>query len=113
MVFKGTLRVVKNMTKGYSGAEVKVREATDSENVIPNGAQMSELAEMSYDEYALPLTLPLSPTRPTRRYSQDFVDIVNMLDERLNDKGKYWHVYKVCRTPTSSATDLNMSSHLS
>lgn len=35
----------------------------------------------------------------TRRYSQDFVDIVSMLDKRLNDKGKYWrHVYKVCST---------------
>jgi epsin len=102
MVFKGTLRVVKNVTKGYSGAEAKVREATNSENVIPSGAQMSELAEMSYDQYALSFTLPLSPTRPTRPYSQDFVDIVSMLDKRLNDKGKYWrHVYKVCRTPHS------------
>ena len=37
----------------------------------------------------------------TRRHSQDFVDIVSMLDKRLNDKGKYWrHVYKVCSTMT-------------
>ncbi|KAF8261914.1 hypothetical protein EI94DRAFT_1604647 [Lactarius quietus] len=76
MVFKGTLRVVKNVTNGYSDAEAKVRSATSSENVIPSGAQMHELAQMSYDH-------------------QDFVDIVSMLDKRLNDKGKYWrHVYK-------------------
>lgn len=76
MVFKGALRVVKNVTNGYSDAEAKVRTATNSENVIPSGAQMHELAQMSYNH-------------------EEFVDIVSMLDKRLNDKGKYWrHVYK-------------------
>ncbi|KAI9431683.1 ENTH-domain-containing protein [Lactarius psammicola] len=76
MVLKGALRVVKNVTNGYSDAEAKVRSATNSENVIPSGAQMHELAQMSYNH-------------------EDFVDIVSMLDKRLNDKGKYWrHVYK-------------------
>lgn len=76
MVFKGSLRVIKNVTNGYSDAEAKVRSVTNSENVIPSGAQMHELAQMSYNH-------------------QDFVDIVSMLDKRLNDKGKYWrHVYK-------------------
>lgn len=55
MVFKGTLRVVKNVTKGYSDAEAKVREVTNSENIIPSGTQMSELAEMTYDQYVFPL----------------------------------------------------------
>jgi len=76
MVFKGTLRAVKNVTNGYSDAEAKVRTVTSNENVIPSGAQLHELAEMSYNQ-------------------EDFVDIVAMLDKRLNDKGKYWrHVYK-------------------
>lgn len=76
MVFKGSLRVIKNVTNGYSDAEAKVRSVTNSESVIPSGAQMHELAQMSYNH-------------------QDFVDIVSMLDKRLNDKGKYWrHVYK-------------------
>lgn len=49
MVFKGALRAVKNVTNGYSDAEAKVRTATNSENVIPSGAQMHELAQMSYN----------------------------------------------------------------
>src|SRR6266404_6587347 len=44
-----------------------------------------------------PFTFPL--TADLCR-SQDFVDIVSMLDKRLNDKGKYWrHVYKVRFVP--------------
>lgn len=51
MVFKGTLRAVKNVTNGYSDAEAKVRTVTSNENVIPSGAQLHELAEMSYNQY--------------------------------------------------------------
>ena len=30
-------------------------------------------------------------------FRQDFVEIMEMLDKRLNDKGKNWrHVFKVC-----------------
>jgi len=76
MVFKGTLRAVKNVTNGYSDAEAKVRTVTSNDSVIPSGAQMHELAELSHKH-------------------EDFIDIVTMLDKRLNDKGKYWrHVYK-------------------
>ncbi|KAH9978450.1 hypothetical protein BJV74DRAFT_900569 [Russula compacta] len=76
MVFKSTLRAVKNVTNGYSDAEAKVRTITSNEDVLPSGAQMHELAQMSYNQ-------------------DEFVDIVTMLDKRLNDKGKYWrHVYK-------------------
>ncbi|KAI0261778.1 hypothetical protein BC834DRAFT_829792 [Gloeopeniophorella convolvens] len=76
MVFKGTLRTVKNVTNGYSDAEAKVRTATSNDSTIPSGAQLHELAQLSYKH-------------------EDFVDIVTMLDKRLNDKGKYWrHVYK-------------------
>jgi epsin len=76
MVFKGALRAVKNVTNGYSDVEAKVRAVTSNDSVIPSGAQMHELAQLSYNH-------------------EDFVDIVGMLDKRLNDKGKYWrHVYK-------------------
>ncbi|KAH9961017.1 hypothetical protein BC827DRAFT_1204406 [Russula dissimulans] len=76
MVFKGTLRAVKNVTNGYSDAEAKVRTVTSNDGVIPSGAQMHELAELSHRH-------------------EDFIDIVTMLDKRLNDKGKYWrHIYK-------------------
>ena len=45
--------------------------------------------------------------RLTYYYSQDFVEIVGMLDKRLNDKGKYWrHIYKV-RAITVSVLNLS------
>jgi hypothetical protein len=56
MVFKGTLRAVKNVTNGYSDAEAKVRTVTSNENVLPSGAQMHELAEMSYNQYVSSFT---------------------------------------------------------
>ena len=56
MVFKGTLRAVKNVTNGYSDAEAKVRTVTSNENVVPSGAQMHELAEMSYNQYVSSFT---------------------------------------------------------
>jgi epsin len=56
MVFKGTLRAVKNVTNGYSDAEAKVRTITSNENVLPSGAQMHELAEMSYNQYVFSST---------------------------------------------------------
>ena len=43
----------------------------------PSGTQMNEIAQMTYNQ-------------------QDFVEIMEMLDKRLNDKGKNWrHVFKV------------------
>ncbi|KAH9958521.1 hypothetical protein BGW80DRAFT_1374600 [Lactifluus volemus] len=76
MVFKGTLRAVKNVTNGYSDVEAKVRTATSNDNSLPSAIQMHELAQMSYNHEA-------------------FTDMIAMLDKRLNDKGKYWrHVYK-------------------
>jgi epsin len=76
MVFKGALRAVKNVTNGYSDVEAKVRAVTSNDSVIPSGALMQELAQLSYNH-------------------ADYVDLIAMLDKRLNDKGKYWrHVYK-------------------
>jgi ENTH domain-containing protein len=50
MVFKGALRAVKNVTNGYSDAEAKVRTVTSNDGVIPSGAQMHELAQLSYNQ---------------------------------------------------------------
>jgi len=73
---KSTLRTVKNYTKGYSEVQTKVREATSNDAWGPSGTQMNEVAQMTYNQ-------------------QDFVEVMEMLDKRLNDKGKNWrHVFK-------------------
>ncbi|KZT33123.1 ENTH-domain-containing protein [Sistotremastrum suecicum HHB10207 ss-3] len=73
---KATLRVAKNYTKGYSDVQAKVRDATSNDPWGPSGAQMNEIAQMTYNQ-------------------SDFVEIMEMLDKRLNDKGKNWrHVFK-------------------
>jgi len=74
------IRSVKNVTKGYSSAQVKVREATSNDPWGPTGTQMSEIAQMTFNG------------------SAEFYDIVDMLDKRLNDKGKNWrHVLKALK----------------
>ncbi|KAI1826980.1 hypothetical protein F4861DRAFT_463453 [Xylaria intraflava] len=74
------MRSVKNVTKGYSSVQVKVREATSNDPWGPTGTQMSEIAQMTYNS------------------STEFYDIVDMLDKRLNDKGKNWrHVLKALK----------------
>ncbi|EYE91067.1 epsin [Aspergillus ruber CBS 135680] len=71
------VRSVKNVTKGYSGVQVKVRNATSNDPWGPTGTDMAEIAAMTFG----------SPT--------DFYEIMDMLDKRLNDKGKNWrHVLK-------------------
>lgn len=73
---KGALRVAKNYTKGYSDTQTKVREATSNDAWGPSGTQMNEIAQMTYSQ-------------------NEFVEIMEMLDKRLNDKGKNWrHVFK-------------------
>ncbi|KAG6337185.1 hypothetical protein ID866_1899, partial [Astraeus odoratus] len=73
---KGALRIAKNYTKGYSDTQAKVRDATSNDPWGPSGTQMNELAQLSYNQ-------------------NDFVEIMEMLDKRLNDKGKNWrHVFK-------------------
>ncbi|KAF8321112.1 ENTH-domain-containing protein [Clavulina sp. PMI_390] len=70
------LRTAKNYTKGYSDTQAKVREATSNDPWGPSGTQMNELAQLTYNQ-------------------GDFVEIMEMLDKRLNDKGKNWrHVFK-------------------
>ncbi|EAW06885.1 epsin [Aspergillus clavatus NRRL 1] len=71
------VRSVKNVTKGYSSVQVKVRNATSNDPWGPTGTEMAEIAGMTFS----------SPT--------DFYEIMDMLDKRLNDKGKNWrHVLK-------------------
>ncbi|PHH80605.1 hypothetical protein CDD82_1647 [Ophiocordyceps australis] len=74
------MRSVKNVTKGYSSTQVKVREATSNDPWGPTGTQMSEIAQMTFNT------------------STEFYDIMDMLDKRLNDKGKNWrHVLKALK----------------
>ncbi|KAI1741741.1 hypothetical protein F4680DRAFT_59077 [Xylaria scruposa] len=74
------MRSVKNVTKGYSSVQVKVREATSNDPWGPTGTQMSEIAQMTYNS------------------SSEFYDIMDMIDKRLNDKGKNWrHVLKALK----------------
>ena len=82
----------KNVTKGYSDAQVKVRKATSNEAWGPEGADMAEIAQMTFDRYSMTCIL-LADTVS----SHDFLDVMDMLDRRMNDRGKMWrHVYKVC-----------------
>ncbi|KAI9876775.1 MAG: Epsin-1, required for endocytosis and actin patch assembly, partial [Watsoniomyces obsoletus] len=71
------IRGVKNVTKGYSTVQVKVRNATSNDPWGPTGTELAEIAALTIDD-------------PT-----DFYEIMDMLDKRLNDKGKNWrHVLK-------------------
>ncbi|RSH77683.1 uncharacterized protein EHS24_003249 [Apiotrichum porosum] len=73
---RGAIRVAKNYTKGYSDTQTKVRDATSNDPWGPSGTQMNEVAQLTYNQ-------------------GDFVEIMEMLDKRLNDKGKNWrHVFK-------------------
>lgn len=64
------------MVKGYSSTQVLVRDATANDPRTPSIDTLDDLAQRSYD-------------------SVDFFEIMDMLDKRLNDKGKYWrHVAK-------------------
>ncbi|KAI4145585.1 MAG: hypothetical protein LQ341_002335 [Variospora aurantia] len=71
------IRGVKNVTKGYSNVQVKVRNATSNDPWGPTGTDMSEIARLTFND------------------TNDFYEIMDMLDKRLNDKGKNWrHVLK-------------------
>ncbi|KAI8849401.1 hypothetical protein BC829DRAFT_186272 [Chytridium lagenaria] len=73
---KAVVRGVKNYAKGYSEIQVKVRNATSNDPGPPQQADMMQIARATFNH-------------------RDFIDIMEMLDKRLNDKGKNWrHVYK-------------------
>ncbi|KAK4058106.1 hypothetical protein OIO90_000845 [Microbotryomycetes sp. JL221] len=73
---RSVMRTVKGSVKGYSDTQTKVRNATSNDPWGPSGTEMSEIAALTFN-------------------SNDFVEIIEMLDKRLNDKGKNWrHVFK-------------------
>ncbi|WVQ74915.1 hypothetical protein IAR50_004523 [Cryptococcus sp. DSM 104548] len=73
---RGGLRVIKNYTKGYTDTQTKVRDATSNDPWGPSGTEMNAISQLTYNQ-------------------NDFVEIMEMLDKRLNDKGKNWrHVFK-------------------
>ena len=72
-----------------------MRKATSNEAWGPEGTDMAELAQMTFDRYAVP---PRPGHVLTASPSHDFLDVMDMLDRRMNDRGKMWrHVYKVSR----------------
>ncbi|KAL5353680.1 hypothetical protein ACLOAV_001720 [Pseudogymnoascus australis] len=74
------MRSVKNVTKGYSSVQVKVRNATSNDPWGPTGTEMQEISQMTYNS------------------STEFYEIMYMIDKRLNDKGKNWrHVLKALK----------------
>ncbi|OMJ25154.1 Epsin-3 [Smittium culicis] len=73
---RNVLRSVKNYTKGYSEIQTKVREATSIKQDLPNNDLLQTISNSTYN-------------------SIQFIEIMEVVDKRLNDKGKYWrHVYK-------------------
>ncbi|KAI8986529.1 hypothetical protein BDB01DRAFT_613804 [Pilobolus umbonatus] len=70
------VRSIKNYAKGFSDVQIKVREATSNDPDGPSPHLMNEIAQLTNNK-------------------QDFLEIMDMLDKRLNDKGRNWrHVYK-------------------
>lgn len=54
---KGALRVAKNYTKGYSDTQSKVRDATSNDPWGPSGTQMNEIAQLTYNQCVLVLSV--------------------------------------------------------
>jgi epsin len=73
---KSVVRTGKNYLKGFTNTQVKVRDATSNDPWGPSGTQMNELAQLSFNQ-------------------NDFIEMMEIMDKRLNDKGKNWrHVFK-------------------
>lgn len=70
------LRSIKNVTNGYTSAQVMVRNATSNDPSGPTVAQMADITNHTFDR-------------------GEFLEIMDIVDRRLNDKGKNWrHVAK-------------------
>ncbi|ODQ81322.1 hypothetical protein BABINDRAFT_34358 [Babjeviella inositovora NRRL Y-12698] len=73
---KSIVRTIKNVTNGYSLAQVTVRNATSNEASGPTRGEMFDIADLTYN-------------------NATFLETMDMLDRRLNDKGKNWrHIAK-------------------
>ena len=70
------LRSAKNLMKGYSSVQVLVRNATANSDDEISRDELDEICQQTYS-------------------NAEFFDVMDMLDKRINDKGKYWrHVAK-------------------
>ncbi|KAG6853806.1 hypothetical protein C0991_001257 [Blastosporella zonata] len=87
---KAAFRKVENYAKGYSGTEVKVREAASNDPWGPSGTQMHEIAQLTFT-------------------NNDFVEIMDMLDKCLNEKGKNWR--QVFKNTIKSLVDIDYCLH--
>ena len=54
---KKSLRVTKSVTKGYTHTQSKVRDATKNDPSSPTAREMSEIAALTYNQYASPSCL--------------------------------------------------------
>ncbi|SGZ53992.1 CIC11C00000005348 [Sungouiella intermedia] len=71
------VRSIKNVANGYSSTQILVRKATSNDPSGPTTYDMEEISASSYNSQT------------------EFLEIMDMLDRRLNDKGKNWrHVAK-------------------
>lgn len=76
MTTKAVLRSIKNVTSGYSSAQILVRECTSNDPASPTISKMSQVADLTYK-------------------NGSFQDVMDIIDRRLNDKGRNWrHVAK-------------------
>ena len=76
-MLKSLRRSIKNLTNGYSSVQVLVRNATSNEPSGPSTYEMEEIGNTTYQSQT------------------EFLEVMDMLDRRLNDKGKNWrHVAK-------------------
>ena len=57
---------------------------------------MADIARITYNRSVdFPIATPLQPRKLMKSSSTDFYEVMDMLDKRLNDKGKNWrHVLK-------------------
>lgn len=76
MTTKAVLRSIRNVTNGYSSVQVLVRECTSNDPSSPTISVMADIARRTENK-------------------ADLQDTLEILDKRLNDKGKNWrHVAK-------------------
>ncbi|KAF2434565.1 ENTH-domain-containing protein [Tothia fuscella] len=74
------VRSIKNVTKGFTTPQIKVRNATSNDPWGPVGSDMAEIAQLTFAD------------------TGTFYEIMDILDKRLNDKGKNWrHVLKALK----------------
>ena len=53
---RSTVRACKNVTKGYSPTQKKVRSSTNNDPEPPTTRDMNEIANMSYNKYVCSLS---------------------------------------------------------